>query len=141
MTRLIPGVLLISLAGACTPSMPKADAVNAAAKPSATAMPNVATNGATIPFPDAMLPPGSKVTAMMVDAHKSGANNKTMIDFTAPVDPPHARDWFLQMLLAHDYKLTANGPNLMGHAKDGTPFRLDLKPAAGGGSTGTLTSG
>lgn len=141
MDRLIPGVLLIAFVSGCTPSMPSKQSVAAATKPDAAAMPNVATNGATIPFPDAMLPPGSKVTAMMVGAHEAGANNKTMIEFAAPLDPPHARDWFLQMLLAHDYKLTAHGPNLIGHAMDGTPFRLDLKAAANGGSTGTLTSG
>lgn len=133
-------ILTVLLAG-CSQSMPQQNTVAAARTPTPMDMPKVDTNGAAIPFTGSTLPPGSRVTSMMVGAHEGGEMGKTMIGFESPLTPERTRDWFLQMLLAHKFKLTADRVNLIGKDKDGTPFRLDLKPAPGGGSIGMLASG
>ncbi|MBX9797054.1 hypothetical protein [Sphingomonas sp.] len=133
-------IACVGLAG-CGQSMPSATTMQALKAAPRAEMPKLASNGASIPFSGAMLPPGAKVTSIMVGAHEGADMGKAMISFESPFDPPHTRDWFLQMLRAHEFKLTAHGPNLVGHDRDGAPFRLDLAPLADGRSSGRLASG
>lgn len=140
MPRMIALPLLLALA-ACGQSVPQAKTMAAVARPAPMAMPSVPENGAVIPFEGSTLPPGSRVTMMMVQAHEGGDMGKTKIAFVSPGTPPQTRDWFLQMLRAHQFTLTAHGPNLIGHDSAGVPFKLDLAAKAGGGTEGMLVSG
>lgn len=132
---------LLPLLAGCGQSMPQPKAMAAVKSPAPMAMPNADANGAVIPFEGSTLPPGSRVTMMMVQAHEGRDMGTTKIAFDAPGTPPQTRDWFLQMLLAHQFKLTAHGPNLVGHDAEGVPFKLDLAAKPGGGTRGLLVSG
>lgn len=138
---LLTAALGALLLGGCGQSMPQPKAMAAATTPGAMAMPQVDQNGAVIPFNGSTLPPGSRVTMMMVQAHEGSEMGMTKIAFDSPGTPPQTRDWFLQMLRAHNFKLTAHGANLVGQDAEGTPFRLDLTPGAKGGTSGLLVSG
>jgi len=138
---LAPAALLAALLAGCGQSMPPEQAKSAAKAPAPMDMPKLDANGATIPFTGSTLPPGSRVTSMMVGAHEGAEMGKTMIDFESPLTPERTRDWFIPMLRDHRYKITANGANLSGHDPQGTPFRIDLKPLPGGRSAGMLASG
>lgn len=140
MRRLL-ALLPLPLIAACGQSMPQPKAMAAANSPAPMAMPSVATNGAVIPFQGSTLPPGAKVTMMMVQAHEGGDLGMTKIAFDSPGTPAQTRDWFLQMLLAHQFKLTAHGPNLIGRDAQGVPFKLDLAAKPEGGTKGLLVSG
>jgi len=140
MPRMIALPLLLALA-ACGQSMPEPKTMAAAKQPERMAMPSVSANGAVTPFKGSTLPPGSKVTMMTVQAHEGGDMGMTQISFVSPGTPAQTRDWFLQMLRAHQFTLTAHGPNLIGHDSAGVPFKLDLAAKPGGGTEGMLQSG
>lgn len=88
--------------------------------------------------------PGSTIKTMNIVARdeKDGADDKSHVRvvFESPADPATVRDWFAAKLGQADFKLHADGLNLVGSDEDGKPFRLDLAPAAGGHAAGTIVA-
>lgn len=89
--------------------------------------------------------PGSKITGMNILARedKKGEADKSSlrVTFDSPASPETVRDWFADKLAKADFAIARDGMGLNGTDNEQKPFRLDLKPAANGHSTGTITAG
>lgn len=89
--------------------------------------------------------PGSKISAMNIDARpgQDGAEDsgRVRVTFDSPATPDVVRAWFLDKLGKAAFKLRSEGSALVGTTDEGKPFRLDLKPAANGHAAGTITTG
>jgi hypothetical protein len=101
------------------------------------ALPKVQLSGDDVDMNGVHLYPGSKVTAMNVDAKKnSGAVH---IGFDSPADPQTVRGWFRQKLTAANFTVRDDANGLSGKTNDGKPFSMTLAHAGAGHTKGDLT--
>lgn len=88
--------------------------------------------------------PGSKITALNIDAGDTDRGGDTdgvvHVAFDSPAAPDAVRTWFARKLGDAGFTLHQEGSALVGTTDDKNPFRLELAPAAGGHATGTITT-
>jgi hypothetical protein len=82
--------------------------------------------------------PGSKVTAVNVDAGSESKDNSVRIAFSAPAKPGIVRDWFVKAFTDKSVSVTPNAAGLSGTDKDGSPFTMTLADSGGDVTTGTI---
>jgi hypothetical protein len=81
------------------------------------------------------LMPGSAVTGFSLDA---GNNRSTVnMSFTAPAEPDDVRSYFVDQFKKQGVVATLGGDAVTGRSKDGSPFSIQVGPAANG-SKGTI---
>lgn len=85
------------------------------------------------------LPPGSRVTGMNIDGKDDAGAMR--IGFDSPVAPEALRDWFRERLPKAGYTVEASGTGLSGVTDDKRAFHLEVAPAAGGHTSGTISIG
>lgn len=135
-----------SLAGAALAAMAfmLAGCTERAAAPAAAMAGN---NAMDMPMPDgravdmAALPlyPGSKMIDMKIMPHE--ADDMVDVAFDSPADPATVRSWYAETLGKQGYALKAAGSILAGTDASGNPIRIDVQPAPGGHSIGTISKG
>jgi hypothetical protein len=76
------------------------------------------------------LMPGSKVTGVNVDAHDSGAT--VDMSFTALAAPDQVRAYFVDQFKKQGVEAAIAGDAVTGKSKDGSPFTIQVTPAANG---------
>ena len=76
------------------------------------------------------LMPGSQVTGVNVDAHDNGA--LVNVAFTAPAGPGAVRSYFVDEFKKHGEEAALAGDSVSGKTKDGSPFKIQVSPAADG---------
>ena len=76
------------------------------------------------------LMPGSRLTGFSVFAGDK-ANNVTMT-FNAPASPDQVRSYFVEEFKQQGVEATRAGDSVTGTSKDGTPFTIQVAPAANG---------
>lgn len=76
------------------------------------------------------LMPGSSVTGFNVDAHDHGAT--VDMSFTAPASPAEVRSYFLDQFKRQGVEVALAGDRVAGKSKDGSPFTIQVSPAASG---------
>ena len=81
------------------------------------------------------LMPGSSVTGFNLDAHHEGAT--VNMTFNAPASPDEVRSYFVDQFKQKGVEAALAGDSVAGKSKDGSPFVINVSPAAGG-STGTI---
>ena len=81
------------------------------------------------------LMPGSSVTGFNLDAHHEGAT--VNMTFNAPASPDAVRSYFVDQFKEKGVEAALAGDSVTGKSKDGSPFVINVSPAAGG-STGTI---
>ena len=81
------------------------------------------------------LMPGSSVTGVSVFARDQGA--QTTIAFAAPAPPNDVRSYFADQFKKQGVEAALSGDSVTGKTKDGTPFTIQVTPAASG-SKGTI---
>jgi hypothetical protein len=83
--------------------------------------------------------PGSKVTAVDVDANDTDGTEKAKVklDFTSPATPAKAADWMAGEFAKKGVKVTRTGDTLAGTDKDGADFTVRFDPD-GGASKGQV---
>ena len=81
------------------------------------------------------LMPGSSVTGVSVFARDQGA--QTTIAFAAPAPPNDVRSYFAGQFKKQGVEAALSGDSVTGKTKDGTPFTIQVTPAASG-SKGTI---
>ena len=76
------------------------------------------------------LMPGSSVTGFNVDA----ANDNATVDmsFTAPASPDEVRSYYLDQFKKQGVEVALAGDAVAGKSKDGSPFTIQVSPAASG---------
>ena len=76
------------------------------------------------------LMPGSKVTGFNLDSH----NDVTNLDmsFTAPASPDQVRSYFVDQFRKQGAEVKLAGDSVTGKSKDGSPFTIQVSPAASG---------
>ena len=81
------------------------------------------------------LMPGSQVTGFNLDSH----NEVTNVDmsFTAPASPDQVRSYFVEQFSKAGAEARIAGDSVTGKSKDGSPFTIQVSPAANG-STGKI---
>lgn len=74
--------------------------------------------------------PGSKVTAVDVDASDADGTDKAKVrlDFTSPAAPAKAADWMAAEFAKKGTKVTRTGDTLAGRDKDGADFTVRFEP-------------
>ncbi|WP_454279144.1 hypothetical protein [Sphingomonas sp. Marseille-Q8236] len=82
--------------------------------------------------------PGSKIRNVDVG---NGRDKAFVMTFDSPADPATVRDWFREKMGEADFTLSDQGGVLVGKTAEEKPFRVDLRPAGGDRSTGTITLG
>jgi len=140
MTRPILGgaALLIAMA------IPLAACSETARAPVATM---AGSNAMDMPMPDgsavdlAMVPlyPGARMIDMKIMPHEE--DDMMGMAFDSPADAATVRRWYLDTLGPKGFVLSANGTALVGTDPSGKPVRIEVKPAAGGHSTGIISKG
>ena len=81
------------------------------------------------------LMPGSSVTGFNLDAHHEGAT--VNMTFNAPASPDAVRSYFVDQFKEKGVEAALAGDSVTGKSKDGSPFVINVSPAAAG-STGTI---
>jgi len=81
------------------------------------------------------LMPGSSVTGFSLDAQHEGAT--VNMTFNAPASPDEVRSYFVDQFKQKGVEAALAGDSVAGKSKDGSPFVINVSPAAGG-STGTI---
>jgi len=76
------------------------------------------------------LMPGSQVTGVSVFARDEGA--LVNIAFTAPGAPDAVRSYFVDQFRRQGVEAALAGDSVSGKSKDGSPFTIQVGPAAGG---------
>jgi hypothetical protein len=76
------------------------------------------------------LMPGSQVTGVSVDAHDNGA--VVNVAFTAPAPPGDVRSYFVDQFKKQGVEAALAGDSVSGKSKDGSPFAIQVGPAASG---------
>jgi hypothetical protein len=76
------------------------------------------------------LMPGSSVTGFNLDAHDKGAT--VNMSFTAPAAPDAVRSYFLNQFKKQGVEVALAGDAVTGKSKDGSPFTIQVGPAANG---------
>ena len=76
------------------------------------------------------LMPGSSVTGFNVDA----ANDNATVDmsFTAPASPDEVRSYYVDQFKKQGVEVALAGDAVAGKSKDGSPFTIQVSPAASG---------
>jgi hypothetical protein len=82
------------------------------------------------------LMPGSSVTGFSLDAHDKGSTIN--LAFTAPASPDVVRSYFVSQFKQNGIEAALAGDSVTGKSKDGSPFTIQVAPAANG-SKGTIT--
>ncbi|MBY8825914.1 hypothetical protein [Sphingomonas colocasiae] len=83
--------------------------------------------------------PGSKVTAMNIDAAKKGETKDSVtIAFDSPADAATVKAWFLEKMKAESFTVAEAATGLSGKTDDGNAFTLTLTQGAAGSSTGSI---
>ena len=100
-------------------------------------LPRLHLDGDDVEFNGVHLYPGSKVTAMNMDAdHDQGVVH---IAFDSPADPDAVRTWFQGKLTGAGFTLHTEADGLAGTTDEGKPFRLELRPDGSGHARGRIT--
>ena len=76
------------------------------------------------------LMPGSKVTGFNLDSH-NGLSNVNM-SFTAPASPDEVRSYYVGQFKRQGVEAAIAGDSVTGKSKDGSPFTIEVGPAANG---------
>lgn len=100
-------------------------------------MPKLHLDGDDVELNGVHLYPGSKVTAMNVDAARD--EGVVHIAFDSPAAPAAVRTWFQGKLTGAGFTLHTEGNGLAGRTDEGKPFRLELQPDGDGHAKGTIT--
>jgi len=81
------------------------------------------------------LMPGSVLTGFNLDSH----NNVSNVDmsFTASASPDEVRSYYLDKFKNQGVEVALAGDAVTGKSKDGSPFTIQVSPAANG-STGKI---
>ena len=79
--------------------------------------------------------PGSKVSNVKIGTESEAFSMK----FDAPAEPSKVAAWFQERFVEKSLTVSKTNKNLSGKTSDGNTFTIDLAPAAGGHSTGTIT--
>ncbi|OYY67755.1 MAG: hypothetical protein B7Y47_15335 [Sphingomonas sp. 28-63-12] len=126
-------VIAISLAGCTEPaSVPAAMAGN-------NAMDMPMPDGSAVDMAALPLYPGSTMIDLKIMPHE--VDDMVDMAFDSPADPETVRAWYAETLGKQGYLLKADGSALAGTDAKGKPLRIDIQPAAGGHSTGTISKG
>ncbi|MBY0306559.1 MAG: hypothetical protein K2W86_15575 [Sphingomonas sp.] len=121
--------------------------VGCAAPAPTSAVAMAGNNAMDMPMPDgsavdmAALPlyPGSKMVDMKIMPHE--VDDMIDLAFDSPADPATVRAWYVDTLGKQGFTLKEDGTALAGTDADGKPIRIDVQPAPGGHSTGTVSKG
>ena len=81
------------------------------------------------------LMPGSEVTGFSLDAHDKGST--VNMSFSAPQPPDQVRSYFVSQFREKGINASLSGDSVTGKSKDGSPFAIQVTPAATG-SKGTI---
>ena len=81
------------------------------------------------------LPPGSSVTGFNLDSHNDVSN--VDMSFTASASPDQVRSYYLDKFKNQGVEVALAGDAVTGKSKDGSPFTIQVSPAANG-STGKI---
>jgi len=79
--------------------------------------------------------PGTAMTGFNLNA--SGETTIIKMGFAAPAPPDEVRAYFVEQFAKQGVKASAAGDSITGRSKDGSPFTIQLSPAANG-SRGTI---
>lgn len=85
--------------------------------------------------------PGSKITAMNINANGDGDGKKddvVRVGFESPATPDVVRDWFKTRLNDAGFNVSATGTGLKGTTDEGKPFEMTLTPSDNGQSRGEI---
>lgn len=76
------------------------------------------------------LPPGSQMNGFNLDSH----NDVTNVDmgFTAPASPDDVRSYFIDQFRKQGVEAALAGDTVTGKSRDGSPFTIQVGPAANG---------
>ena len=87
-------------------------------------------HGGNVDIDGVKLMPGSSVTGFNVDA----ANDNATVDmsFTAPASPDEVRSYYLDQFKKQGVEVALAGDAVAGKSKDGSPFTIQVSPAASG---------
>lgn len=76
------------------------------------------------------LMPGSSVTGFNLDAHDK--RSTVELSFTAPASPDEVRSYFVDQFRKQGMEAALAGDTVSGKTKDGSPFTIEVSPAANG---------
>jgi hypothetical protein len=76
------------------------------------------------------LMPGSSVTGFNLDAHNQGAT--VDMSFNAPASPDEVRSYYVDQFKKQGVEAALAGDAVTGKSKDGSPFTIQVSPAANG---------
>ena len=87
-------------------------------------------HGGDVDLDGVKLMPGSSVTGFNVDA----ANDNATVDmsFTAPASPDEVRSYYVDQFKKQGVEVALAGDAVAGKSKDGSPFTIQVSPAASG---------
>ena len=98
-------------------------------------VPQAMMHNGNIDIDGVKLMPGSSVTGFNLDAHHEGAT--VNMTFNAPASPDAVRSYFVDQFKQKGVEAALAGDAVTGKSKDGSPFVINVSPAAGG-SAGTI---
>lgn len=81
------------------------------------------------------LMPGSQMTGFSLDAHDEGST--VNMSFTVPAAPDAVRSYYVDQFKQKGVEAAVAGDSVTAKSKDGSPFTIQVSPAAGG-SKGTI---
>lgn len=93
-------------------------------------VPNSFMHNGDVDIDGVKLPAGSSVTGFNLDSHNDVSN--VDMSFTAPGSPDQVRSYFVDAFKKQGVDAALSGDAVTGKSKDGSPFTIQVSPAASG---------